>query len=295
MNIHYVNTPLLRVGFEDHNPGGARAVVLLHGWPDSIRSWAQVTPQLVAAGWRVIVPALRGFAPTTFLRADTPRTGQLASLGRDLVDFVHALGLKQPALVGHDWGARAAANACGLSPGIASHLVMLSVGYGTNTPDQKLTMEQTRLYWYHWFMATERGQRVVAEDRRGFARIMWDTWSAAGWYDAAEFDATAAAFDNDDWLPITLHSYSQRWGHAPADPAYAADDAALNPAPVLEVPTLMLHGEADGVTLPVTSANKQAFFRGPYRRELLPGVGHFPQREAPAPVARLLLDFLGHA
>ncbi|NBQ86728.1 MAG: alpha/beta hydrolase [Betaproteobacteria bacterium] len=295
MNIHFVDTPLLRVGYEDHNPGGARTVVLLHGWPDSIRTWARVAPQLVAAGWRVIVPALRGFSPTTFLRADTPRTGQLATLGRDLVDFVNALGLQQPALVGHDWGARAAANACGLSPGIASHLAMLSVGYGTNTPEQKLTMEQTRLYWYHWFMATERGRRVVAEDRRGFAKIMWDTWAPAGWYDPAEFEATAAAFDNDDWVPITLHSYSQRWAHAPSDPAYAADDAALTPAPVLSVPTLMLHGEADGVTLPVTSANKEAFFRGPYLRKLLPGVGHFPQREAPDVVAQHLLDFLGRA
>lgn len=286
-----IDTSLLRIAYEEHNPGGARCVVLLHGWPDSPRCWSAIAPALAADGWRVLVPALRGFAPTRFLRADTPRTGQLAALGRDLLEFIDALGLKRPALVGHDWGARAAGIACGLRPGVASHLALLSVGYGTNAPTQALGMEQARNYWYHWYMATPRGERTVHEDRRAFARIMWDTWAPAGWYDEKEFEATAAAFDNEDWPPITLHSYRHRWGHAPGDPAYAADEAALNPAPVLDVPTLVLHGADDGVNTPATSAGKESFFRGPYQRRVLPGLGHFPQREAPAAVLAALREF----
>ena len=290
--MNFVDTSLLRVAYEEWNPQGSASVILVHGWPDSPRCWNAVAPRLAQAGYRVIVPALRGYSPTTFLRTDTPRTGQLASLGRDLIEFVDALGLSRPALVGHDWGARAVAIACGLMPGIASHLVMLSVGYGTNLPDQVISLEQAHRYWYHWLMATPRGDSVVRQDRRNFSRMMWDLWAPSGWYEPAEFEATADAFDNDDWPDIVLHSYRHRWGHALGDPAYAADELALNPAPVLLVPTLMLHGEADGVSSLATSANKEAFFSGPYVRRLLPGVGHFPQREAPGRVADEVLAFL---
>jgi len=290
--MQFVDTPVLRVGYEEWNASGRRCIVLLHGWPDSLRCWAGVAPRLADQGWRVIAPALRGFNPTRFLRADTPRTGQLAALGRDLVDLVEALRLGTPVLAGHDWGARSAANACGLVPGIASHLVMMSVGYGTNLPTQTMSLTQARSYWYQWYMATPRGERTVREDRRNFARIMWDTWAPVGWYDPAEFAATAAAFDNDDWPDVVLHSYRQRWGHAPGDAHYAADDAALDPAPILQVPTLMLHGAADTCVAPDSSAGKERFFTGPYRRQLLDGVGHFPQREAPEAVAAAMLAFL---
>ena len=286
-----VDTSLLRVAYEEWNPAGSRTVVLLHGWPDSIRSWSGVAPGLALAGWRVLVPALRGFLPTRFLSEDTPRTGQLAALGSDLLEFIDALDLKQPALVGHDWGARAVAIACGLRPGVASHLVMLSVAYGSNDPAQVLSILQARNYWYHWYMATPRGERAVRDDRRNFARTMWDTWSPPEWYLPEEFEATAAAFENSDWADITLHSYRHRWGHAPGDPRYVQDESRLSPAPVLDVPTLLLHGAADGVNHPDTSLGKEVFFRGPYERRLLAGVGHFPQREAPAEVLDALLHF----
>jgi pimeloyl-ACP methyl ester carboxylesterase len=293
--MKFVDTPVLRVGYEEWNAGASKTVLLLHGWPDSTRTWSAVAPVLADAGWRVIVPALRGFGPTRFLKDDTPRTGQLAALGRDLVELIAALGLQRPALVGHDWGARAVANACGLAPGIASHLVMISVGYGTNDPTQALALSQARNYWYHWYMATERGARSVREDGAAFARILWDTWSPPGWYGEAEFAATAAAFQTPDWAEVTLHSYRHRWGHAAGDPHYAADDVALQPAPVLDVPTLVLHGGADGANHPDTSAGRERWFRGPYRREVLDGIGHFPQREAPQQVARAMIDFLGSA
>ncbi len=294
--LKYVDTSLLRVAYEEWNPAGSRTVVLLHGWPDSIRTWSAVAPGLALAGWRVLVPALRGFLPTRFLQDDTPRTGQLAALGCDLLEFIDALNLKQPALVGHDWGARAVAIACSLRPGVASHLVMLSVAYGTNDPTQALSIPQARNYWYHWYMATPRGERTVREDGRNFARMMWDTWAPPGWYEVQEFEQTAQAFDNPDWADITLHSYRHRWGHAPGDPPgdprYADDERLLNPAPVLAVPTLLLHGAVDGVNHPDTSLGKEAFFSGIYKRQLLAGVGHFPQREAAGDVLAALLPFL---
>ena len=295
--MNFINTSLLRVGYEEYNPSTSetsetsKTVILVHGWPDSTRSWAGVAPVLADAGWRVLVPSLRGFSPTTFLSLDTPRTGQLAALGRDLLEFIDALKLHRPALVGHDWGARAVANACGLSPGIASHLAMLSVGYGTNDPKQNLSLEQARNYWYHWYMATPRGERTVMDDRRNFTRMMWDTWAPTGWYTAGEFDATANAFDNPDWPDVVLHSYRHRWGHADGDAHYAQDDAALNPAPLLAVPTLVLHGAADSCNPPSSSDGKAHFFTGPYQRQLIDGVGHFPQREAPQQVADALLEF----
>lgn len=292
IDMKVVDTSLLRVAYEEWNPQGERCIVLLHGWPDSPRCWSVVAPALAAQGYRVLAPALRGFSPTCFLHADTPRTGQLAALGRDLLEFIDALGLKKPALVGHDWGARAAANACGLRPGVASHLVMISVGYGTNRADQPLSFDQARNYWYHWFMATPLGEHQVRADRRGFARIMWETWAPPGWWDEAEFDRTAQAFENEDWVDVTLHSYRHRWGHAPGDASYSTDDAALNPAPVLDVPTMVLHGGADGVNIPRSSADKEHYFRGAYVRKVLAGVGHFPPREAPKVVSDELIRFV---
>lgn len=286
-----VRTPLLDVEYFEWNPAGTRTVVLVHGWPDSVRTWFDVAPVLAAAGWRVIAPSLRGFGGTRFLDASTQRSGELVALGRDLIDFVQALKLDKPALVGHDWGARAVANAAGLAPGLASQMAMVSVGYGTNDPSQPMPFEQARCYWYHWFMATPLGERTVRADPIGFARTMWETWSPPGWYDDAEFAATAAAFDNPDWIDVTLHSYRHRWGHAVGDPHYAADIAALKPLPVLATPTLVIHGGADAVNPVASSADKEQWFSDRYRRVVLEGIGHFPQREAAGRVAQALLGF----
>src|SRR5262249_47900877 len=149
-----VRTPRLEVGYLEWNPDGKRTALLLHGWPDSPETWRDVAPALAKDGYRVIAPALRGYGPTRFLDANTPRSGELAALGRDLLDLIDAMRIDKPLLVGHDWGARAVANACGLRAGVADALVMLSVGYGTNDPSQPMSYAQTRNYWYHWLMAT---------------------------------------------------------------------------------------------------------------------------------------------
>jgi len=287
----HVLTSRLDVAYLEWNPGGTRTAILLHGWPDSPQCWHAVAPILADAGYRVLAPALRGFAPTQFLDAATPRSGQLSALGRDLLDVMDAWRLEQPVLIGHDWGARAAANACGLRERAASHLVMLSVGYGTNDPDQLLSLPQARNYWYHWFMATPRGANVVKQDREAFARMMWDTWSPSGWYDEADFVEAAQAFQGNDWADIVLHSYRHRWGFAEGDPAYAEDERRLHPAPVLSVPTLVLHGGADTCNHPDSSSGREAFFQGVYERQVLEGAGHFPQREAPLRVAEAIVRF----
>ncbi len=289
----FVRIERLDIEYLEWNPAGRRSVVLVHGWPDSARTWLAVASQLAAAGYRVLAPSLRGFGGTRFLDAATPRSGELVALGRDLVGFVQALALDPPVLVGHDWGARAVLNAAGLVPALASHLVSVSVGYGTNDPAQPMALEQARCYWYHWFMATPLGERTVREDPQAFARKMWEIWSPPGWYDDAEFAATALAFDNPDWIDITLHSYRHRWGFVAGDVAYAADTAALRPLPLLATPTLVLHGKDDYVNPVETSANKEAWFSGGYHRVVLDGVGHFPQREAVQRVAHEILTFIG--
>ncbi|OCZ63851.1 alpha/beta hydrolase [Achromobacter xylosoxidans] len=289
-----IRTPRLEIAYLEWNPGAARSAVLLHGWPDSPAGWRPVAQRLAAEGYRVLCPALRGFGPTRFLDPATPRSGELAALGRDLLDFIDALGLEQPLLAGHDWGARAAANACGLATGAAAQLVLLSIGYGTNDPAQVLPLPQARNYWYHWFMATPRGAAAVRDDARGFTRYLWDTWSPAGWYTEEEFAEAAQAFDNPDWAAVVLHSYRHRWGFEPGDPAYVQDGARLTPAPRLAVPTLVLHGGADTCNQPATSEGKSHYFSGGYERRVLDGVGHFPQREAPQAVAAAILNFLAN-
>ncbi len=284
----------MEIAYLEWNPGAARSAVLLHGWPDSPAGWRPVAQRLAAEGYRVLCPALRGFGPTRFLDPATPRSGELAALGRDLLDFIDALGLEQPLLAGHDWGARAAANACGLATGAAAQLVLLSIGYGTNDPAQVLPLPQARNYWYHWFMATPRGAAAVRDDARGFTRYLWDTWSPAGWYTEEEFAEAAQAFDNPDWAAVVLHSYRHRWGFEPGDPAYAQDGARLTPAPRLAVPTLVLHGGADTCNQPASSEGKSHYFSGGYERRVLDGVGHFPQREAPQAVAAAILNFVAN-
>jgi pimeloyl-ACP methyl ester carboxylesterase len=289
--IKSTRTSKLDIEYLEWNPSGARTMVLVHGWPDSARTWLATASAFAVAGFRVLAPSVRGYAGTRFLDQATPRSAQLSALGRDLLDFIDALSLRDPVLVGHDWGARAVANAAGLRRGVASHLVMVSVGYGTNTVQQQLSLELAQNYWYHWFMATPLGERSLRDDRRAFARRMWNLWSPPGWFDDAEFEATADAFDNPDWVDIVLHCYTHRWGLASGDPAYAQDDAALEPLPVLADPMLVIHGAADAVNPPQTSAGKEAWFTGTYRRVLFDGIGHFPQREAPEQFIEAVLAF----
>jgi pimeloyl-ACP methyl ester carboxylesterase len=288
----FVEIPLLRVAYEIAGPADGFPVILLHGWPDDPRTWDGVLPALHLAGFRTYVPWLRGYGPTRFLRDDTFRSGQLVALGQDAVDFAAALGLGRHALVGHDWGARASYIASALNDSQVAACVALSVGYGTNHPGQVLSYRQTQNYWYHWFMATKRGEMLVREDRHAFTRHIWNEWFVAYKPDDAEFGRTAVSFDNPHWADITLHSYRSRWGHADGEPRYAGLEARFNPVPKQHVPTLTLHGALDPVNSPQMSEAKEAYFTGPYERRLIAGAGHFPQRERTADVAVQIVDWL---
>jgi len=284
--------PVLDVACEISGPQTGEPMVLLHGWPDGPRTWDRVLPMLHEAGYRTIVPALRGCGGTHFKHADKPRTGQLAALGRDLIDTVDALELPACTVIGHYWGARAAYIAACLAPDRFSACIALSVGWGTNDPDQPLTLQQMQNYWYHWLMALPRGQALVREDRHHLTRYIWSIWTASGFPGEEEFAETALAFDNPDWADVVLHSYQVRWGNAPTDPAYADDEARLKADPIIRVPTLVLHGAADPCNAPETSDGKEHLFAGPYRREMIEGVGHFPQREAAEETAKRIVSFL---
>ncbi|WDZ94800.1 alpha/beta hydrolase [Herbaspirillum sp. WKF16] len=278
-HLSFIDTDKLRVGFEESGPADAPAVVLVHGWPDDVRTWDPLLKPLRASGYRVIRPFLRGYGPTRFLSDSTPRSGQLAALGADLMAFADALGLQRYSVIGHDWGARAAYIAASQTPQRIAHCIAISVGWGTNTPDQQLSLQQSRNYWYHWFFATPRGEAELKRDRRAFARFMWNSWSPSWNFADSEFGNTAASFDNPDWADICLHSYRHRWGFAEGDADYAELDARLAQTPRIMVPTLMLHGAEDGANHPATSEGKDKLFGGGYKRVVIEGAGHFPQRE----------------
>lgn len=285
-------TPTLDIAYELSGPEDGAPLVLLHGWPDDVRTWDRILPVLHAAGFRTFVPWLRGYGGTQFRDAATPRTCHLSALGQDLLDFADSVDLARFAVVGHDWGARAAYIAACLAPDRVTKCACLSVGWGTNDPDQPLSLPQAQNYWYHWLMALPRGEHLIREERRAFTRYIWDIWNPNWCFSDAEFEATAAAFDNPDWPDVTLHSYRVRWGHAPVDPAYAALDARLKADPTIAVPTLCIHGGGDPVNAPATSEGREGLFSGPYTRIVLGNAGHFPQREDPDGVAAALLSFL---
>ncbi|MGI8650270.1 MAG: alpha/beta fold hydrolase [Rubrobacter sp.] len=276
-----VRTGKLEIAYLEAGQPTAPTVVLVHGFPDDARTWDEVSEGLVAEGYRTLAPFVRGYGKTRFLDGEAVRSGQIAALGQDLMDFIEALDLRDIVLVGHDWGARAAYIAAALMPERISSLVALAVGYGTNDPNQRLALDQVRQYWYQWFLNTEQGSRELEEDRRAFCRYLWRLWSPGWSFTDREFDATARSFDNPDFVEVAVHSYRHRWGNAPSDPAYDALEAELSGPPRITVPTVVLMGADDGATLPELSEGKEAFFTGGYRREVLPGVGHFVQRERP--------------
>jgi pimeloyl-ACP methyl ester carboxylesterase len=288
-----VRTELLDIAYEEGGPAAGPPVLLLHGWPDAPRGWAAVAQRLQAAGYRTIRPCLRGTAPTRFLDPNTPRVGSGVALAQDAIDLLDALHLGRVAVVGHDWGARAAYTLAALFPERVSAIATLALAY---QPRGRFTVPgfaQARLFWYQWFMCTEAGAAAVREDPAGFARIQWDTWSPPGWFEEAEFVATAAHFDEPDWAAITLNAYRSRWMPGEAtDPRYEALQQRLHETERLAVPTLMIQGSADTCDGPQESEGLDQYFAAGYRRLVLAGVGHFPHREASEKVAHAVLQLL---
>ena len=282
----FVRTPLLDIAYLESGRADGVPVVLLHGWPSDVHDWDGVAPPLAAAGYRVLVPWLRGFGPTRFLDPSTMRSGQQAAIGADLRDFLDALGIESALLAGYDWGGRAACVVAALWPGRVRGLVTIN-GYAIQDiarSTKPADVEQEQRYWYQWYMQTERGAKGVEANRGPFARKLWRMWSPNWAFDDAEFAATASSFDNPDYVAVTLHSYRHRYGNVPGDPRYADLERRLAALPKITVPTVVLHGEADDVGPPAQSANAAQRFTDLRYRKGVPVAGHFLSRETPAEV-----------
>jgi pimeloyl-ACP methyl ester carboxylesterase len=273
-----IETDTLEISYSDQGAPDGPVILLLHGWPDDASTWEAVLPVLHAGGFRTIVPTLRGFGDTRF-KPDARRTGNSGILVLDAITLLDALGIGPFHAAGHDWGSNMAEGLAVGWPERVERIAMLSTPPrlgGMQTPPFWHAQRQ----WYHWFHATKRGAEAVAADPKGFAHIMWENWSPAGWFDEATFQAVAKSFQNPDWVAVTLHSYRARWGEAEPDPDSVWLEDRVEATKTLALPTLYFQGEVDGVNPPATSAKVAEKFTGPFERIVLPGVGHFPTREA---------------
>lgn len=290
-----VRTKTLEIAYLESGPADGVPVILLHGWPSDVHDFDDAAAALAAAGCRVLVPWLRGYGPTVFLDAATPRSGQQAALGADVRDFMDALGIRQAVLGGYDWGGRAACVVAALWPDRVRALVTIN-GYAIQNiaaSARPMSAAQEHRYWYQWYFHTERGRAGLAQNRREIARLLWLLWSPNWAFDDATFEVTAASFDNPDFVDVTIQSYRHRYGNAPGDPAVEVLERRLAATPSIPVPTITLHGEADGVGPVETSANHARHFTGPYERRVVPVAGHFLSRERPDTVVQAVRDLLG--
>ncbi|HEY9254833.1 MAG TPA: alpha/beta hydrolase, partial [Stenotrophomonas sp.] len=290
-----VRAGVLDVAYAEAGPARGQAVVLLHGWPYDIHSYAEVAPLLVAAGFRVIVPYLRGYGVTRFVSNDTPRNGQPAALADDVVQLMDALRLRTAVLAGFDWGARSAAIVAALRPERVKALVSVS-GYliGSQQAAQApLPPEAELQWWYQFYFATERGRAGYDKNRDEFARLIWKLASPKWGFDDATFDRSAASFQNPDHVAIVIHNYRWRLGLADGEPKYDDDERRLAAAPSIAVPTITLEGDANGAPHPPPESYAKRF-TGRYEHRLLSGgIGHNLPQEAPREFARAVVDAAG--
>jgi pimeloyl-ACP methyl ester carboxylesterase len=289
-----IRTGVLEIAFEESGPPDGVPVLLMHGWPYDVRTYDAMLAPLTAAGCRAIVPYLRGFGPTRFLSADTPRSGQQAALGRDLLDLMDALDLPRAALVGYDWGGRAACVVAALWP---ERVRCLVTGNGYNIQNiaksgVPAAPEQELRFWYQYYFHTERGRAGLQANRREFCRLIWRLWSPNWKFDDATFERTAASFDNPDFVDVTIQSYRHRFKYAAGDPALEPIEQRLAAQPTIPVPTISLNGEANGVGPPERSAGHARFFTGPYQRKVIPVAGHNLPQEVPSVVAGAALELI---
>ena len=281
--VKQIDAGLLDVGYVDAGPDDGPTVLLLHGWPYDIHSYGEVAPRLAAAGYRVVVPYLRGFGTTRFLSGATVRNGEQAVLAVDALALMDALGIETAVVAGFDWGARTADIIAALWPERVSGLVSVS-GYLIGSQDVgrvPLPPQAELQWWYQYYFATERGRAGYDRYRREFARLIWRTASPKWSFDDATFERSAASFDNPDHVAIVVDNYRWRIGLTEGEPQYLDLEKRLAEAPVITVPTVTLEGDANGAPHPDPSAYA-AKFSGPYsHRTIEGGIGHnFPQ-EAP--------------
>jgi pimeloyl-ACP methyl ester carboxylesterase len=295
--VRQIDAGVLSVGYIDVGPADGPAALLLHGWPYDIHSYAQVTPRLAAAGYRVIVPHLRGYGTTRFLSEATVRNGEQAALALDATALMDALGIDRAIIAGFDWGARSAGIVAALWPGRVSGLVAVS-GYLIGSQEAgslPLLPEEEFQWWYQYYFATERGRAGYRKYRREFSKLIWRSASPKWNFDDATFDRSAASFDNPDHVEIVIHNYRWRLGLAEGEPEYLDLEKQLAEGPAITVPTITLEGDANGAPHP-EPASYATKFSGPYsHRTVEGGVGHNLPQEAPDAFADAIHELSGRS
>ena len=288
----HIRAGVLQVAYcETGSPDGP-PVILLHGFPYDVHADADAAERLAAAGKRCLIPYLRGYGPTAFLDRATPRSGQQAALGADLLAFMDALAIPAAVLGGYDWGGRAACIVAALWPERAAGLVSCGAGYNIQAiskGEQPLPPEQEHRLWYQYYFRTERGRAGLTRNRAELCRLLWRQWSPTWAFDERVFAPTAAAFDNPDFVDVVIHSYRHRFGNTAGDPALDSIEARLAAQPSIAVPTVVLGGADDGIDPPEPGDADAPHFTGPYRRHIVPGAGHNLPQEAPAAFADAVL------
>jgi pimeloyl-ACP methyl ester carboxylesterase len=290
--LKQIDAGVLNVGYAEAGPADGPAVVLLHGWPYDIYSFVDVAPLLASAGYRVIIPYLRGYGTTRFLSRDTLRNGQPSALGTDVVALMDALKIEQAILAGFDWGARTVNIVSALWPERCKATVSVS-GYliGSQEAGRMPLPPKAELeWWYQYYFATERGRAGYEKYRRDFSKLIWQLASPKWQFDDATFDRSAAAFDNPDHVDIVIHNYRWRLSLADGEPKYAELEKRLAGFPVIAVPTITLEGDANGAPHPDPSAYARKF-SGKYEHRLITGgIGHNLPQEAPQAFAQAVID-----
>jgi pimeloyl-ACP methyl ester carboxylesterase len=290
--LKQIDAGVLIVGYAEAGPANGPPVILLHGWPYDIYSYVDVTPLLASAGYRVIVPYLRGYGTTRFLSNDTFRNGQPAALGMDTRAFMDALRIEKAVIAGFDWGARTANIIAALWPERCKALVSVS-GYliGSQASNQKPLPPKAELaWWYQFYFATERGRLGYEQYRRDFNQFIWQLASPKWNFDDATFNRTAASFDNPDHAAIVIHNYRWRLGLAESESKYDELEKRLAVLPAITVPTITLEGDANGAPHPDSSAYAQKFLGKYTHRIITGGIGHNLPQEAPLAFAQAVVD-----
>jgi pimeloyl-ACP methyl ester carboxylesterase len=290
--VRQVAAGRLDVGYVDVGPAGGRPVVLLHGWPYDIHSYAEVAPALGAAGYRVIVPHLRGYGTTRFLSDDTVRNGQQSALAVDVVELMDALRIESAIVAGFDWGARSANVVAALWPHRCKAMVSVS-GYLIGNP----AVNRTPLpppaelsWWYQFYFATDRGRAGYDQYRHDFAKLIWRTASPQWSFGDEIFERSAASFDNPDHVDVVIHNYRWRLALVPGEPEYDDLEQQLATGPTIGVPTITLEGDANGAPHPVPGTYSTKFTGKYEHRTISGGVGHNLPQEAPEPFVQAIID-----
>src|SRR5262245_45027108 len=290
--LKQIDAGVLNVSYAEAGPADGTPVILLHGWPYDIYSFVDVAPLLASAGYRAIIPYVRGYGSTRFLSSETFRNGQPSALAVDLRDFLDALRIEKPILAGFDWGARTVDIFAALWPERSKALVSVS-GYliGSQEAGKIPLPPQAELqWWYQFYFATERGRLGYEKNRRDFNRLIWQLASPKWQFDDATFDRSAASFDNPDHVAIVIHNYRWRLGLAQGEAKFDDIEKRLAAGPVITVPTITMEGDANGAPHPEPSAYAKKFSGKYEHRNISGGIGHNLPQEAPQAFAQAVVD-----